>query len=60
MYLFVFAWVPSLQEVSPASTPNQPVAPLPLGYIFSAFMVSMMLGSIFYSAISASAIFIRL
>ena len=55
MYLFVFAWVPSLQEVSPASTPNQPVTPLPLGYIFSAFMVSMMLGSVFYSSVSASA-----
>lgn len=54
MYLFVFAWVPALQEVTPTSTPNQPVAPLPLGYIFSAFMVSMMLGSVFYSAVSAS------
>ncbi len=44
MYLFVFAWVPSLQE---ASNPGET---LPLGYIFSAFMVSMMLGSLLYSA----------
>src|SRR5258708_23177970 len=38
MYLFVFLWVPSLQE---AGGPE-----LPLGYIFSSFMISMMLGSI--------------
>lgn len=47
MYLFVFLWVPSLQEVSityPADTP-------PLGYIFSSFMISMMLGSLLYTAI---------
>lgn len=47
MYLFVFLWVPALQEVSisfPASNP-------PLGYIFSSFMISMMLGSLFYTAI---------
>lgn len=49
MYLFVFAWVPALQE---ASSPSET---LPLGYIFSAFMVSMMLGSLFYTAISAFA-----
>lgn len=49
MYLFVFAWVPSLQE---ASAPGEE---LPLGYIFSAFMVSMMLGSLFYTGISSTA-----
>jgi hypothetical protein len=47
MYLFVFIWVPTLQESSlnPAS--------LPLGYIFSAFMVSMMLGSLLYTFVTA-------
>ncbi|KAK7047334.1 hypothetical protein VNI00_006565 [Paramarasmius palmivorus] len=45
MYLFVFLWVPSLQEASYAFTQ------LPLGYIFSAFMVSMMLGSLLYTVI---------
>ncbi|KAN0116178.1 DUF791 domain containing protein [Russula decolorans] len=47
MYLFVFIWVPTLQEssLSPSS--------LPLGYIFSAFMVSMMLGSLLYTYITA-------
>lgn len=45
MYLFVFAWVPSLQEAT------QPNADLPLGYIFSSFMVSMMLGSLLYTCI---------
>lgn len=44
MYLFVFAWVPAIQEAS------KPDEVLPLGYIFSAFMVSMMLGSLFYTA----------
>ncbi|KAJ7136634.1 DUF791-domain-containing protein [Mycena epipterygia] len=47
MYLFVFLWVPSLQEYSL-------MALLPLGYIFSSFMLSMMLGSILYTFISAS------
>jgi hypothetical protein len=42
MYLFVFLWVPSLQENSSSTN-------LPLGYIFSAFMVSMMLGSLCYT-----------
>ena len=46
MYLFVFAWVPSLQE---ASSPSES---LPLGYIFSAFMLSMMLGSLCYTTIA--------
>jgi len=46
MYLFVFLWVPSLQEVSPSDA-----GPLPLGYIFSSFMVSMMLGSLVYTSI---------
>ena len=47
MYLFVFIWVPTLQESSlnPSS--------LPLGYIFSAFMVSMMLGSLVYTFVTA-------
>ena len=47
MYLFVFIWVPTLQESSlnPSS--------LPLGYIFSAFMVSMMLGSMVYTFVTA-------
>ncbi|KAL0062793.1 hypothetical protein AAF712_010331 [Marasmius tenuissimus] len=45
MYLFVFLWVPSLQEAASSSTQ------LPLGYIFSAFMVSMMLGSLIYTVI---------
>ncbi|KAH9060601.1 hypothetical protein EDB87DRAFT_1727308 [Lactarius vividus] len=47
MYLFVFIWVPILQESSlyPSS--------LPLGYIFSAFMVSMMLGSLIYTFVTA-------
>ncbi|KAH9478220.1 Molybdate-anion transporter [Psilocybe cubensis] len=44
MYLFVFLWVPSLQESS--SDPQ-----LPLGYIFSSFMISMMLGSLLYTLI---------
>ncbi|KAG8779899.1 hypothetical protein FRC15_009859 [Serendipita sp. 397] len=47
MYLFVFLWVPSLQEAGGTS--------LPLGYIFSAFMISMMLGSIVYTTIVATA-----
>ena len=45
MYLFVFLWVPSLQETALTS------APLPLGYIFSCFMIAMMLGSLFYTSI---------
>jgi hypothetical protein len=49
MYLFVFLWVPALQEYA-ASYPAQP---LPLGYIFSSFMISMMLGSLLYTAISS-------
>ncbi|KAJ7701188.1 DUF791-domain-containing protein [Mycena rosella] len=47
MYLFVFLWVPSLQESSLMGL-------LPLGYIFSSFMLSMMLGSILYTFLSAS------
>jgi len=49
MYLFVFLWVPSLQESHPPSS-----TPLPLGYIFSSFMISMMLGSLLYTAIVSS------
>ncbi|THH12278.1 hypothetical protein EW146_g7769 [Bondarzewia mesenterica] len=47
MYLFVFIWVPALQESS--STPSA----LPLGYIFSSFMISMMLGSLLYTFIAS-------
>ncbi|TFY61171.1 hypothetical protein EVG20_g7155 [Dentipellis fragilis] len=47
MYLFVFIWVPTLQESSPDASA------LPLGYIFSAFMVSMMLGSLLYTFVTA-------
>jgi len=47
MYLFVFLWVPSLQEF--AASPA-----LPFGYIFSSFMISMMLGSLLYTAIVSS------
>ena len=47
MYLFVFLWVPSLQDAGGTS--------LPLGYIFSAFMISMMLGSIVYTTIATTA-----
>lgn len=45
MYLFVFLWVPSLQEASLST------AALPLGYIFSCFMIAMMLGSLLYTTI---------
>jgi len=44
MYLFVFVWVPTLQETARTAT-------LPLGIIFSAFMLSMMIGSLLYTAI---------
>ncbi|CAL1698995.1 unnamed protein product [Somion occarium] len=48
MYLFVFLWVPSLQEsAGPSSTS------LPLGYIFSCFMIAMMLGSLLYTTITS-------
>ncbi|KAJ3558607.1 hypothetical protein NM688_g824 [Phlebia brevispora] len=47
MYLFVFLWVPSLQEASLSESP------LPLGYIFSCFMVAMMLGSLLYTTVSS-------
>lgn len=49
MYLFVFLWVPFLQEASPTF----PAIPLPLGYIFSSFMISMMLGSLLYTVVCA-------
>jgi hypothetical protein len=46
MYLFVFIWVPTLQEssVDPSG--------LPLGYIFSTFMASVMFGSLLYTFIT--------
>ncbi|KAF7345309.1 DUF791-domain-containing protein [Mycena sanguinolenta] len=46
MYLFVFLWVPSLQESSLMGL-------LPLGYIFSCFMLSMMLGSLLYTFLTS-------
>ncbi|KAJ6489919.1 hypothetical protein C8R45DRAFT_200218 [Mycena sanguinolenta] len=46
MYLFVFLWVPSLQESSLMGL-------LPLGYIFSSFMLSMMLGSLLYTFVTS-------
>ncbi|KAF9009908.1 hypothetical protein BDQ17DRAFT_1387989 [Cyathus striatus] len=50
MYLFVFLWVPTLQEV----TPSDNSVSLPLGYIFSSFMVSMMLGSLVYTVATST------
>src|SRR5258706_6303061 len=47
MYLFLFLWVPSHQAAGGSE--------LPLGYIFSSFMISMMLGSIVYTTISSTA-----
>lgn len=47
MYIFVFLWVPSMQEAAFDG------ASLPLGYIFSAFMVSMMIGSVVYTSLTA-------
>ncbi|EJF56799.1 hypothetical protein DICSQDRAFT_140930 [Dichomitus squalens LYAD-421 SS1] len=49
LYLFVFLWVPFLQGSKP-STGTRTHA-LPLGYIFSCFMISMTLGSIIYTSI---------
>ncbi|KAI0821865.1 hypothetical protein BC628DRAFT_782206 [Trametes gibbosa] len=43
MYLFVFLWVPFLQE---ASSPDYA---LPLGYIFSSLMLSMTFGALLYN-----------
>ncbi|GBE88863.1 hypothetical protein BKA93DRAFT_497710 [Sparassis latifolia] len=45
MYLFVFNWVPALQEAS------MDASSLPLGYIFSCYMVAMMVGSLLYTSI---------
>jgi len=50
MYLFVFLWVPSLQEAHVSSLSTT----LSLGYIFSSFMISMMLGSLLYTTIVSS------
>ena len=41
MYIFVFLWTPVLTGKSEG--------PLPLGMAFSAFMVSIMIGSTFFS-----------
>ncbi|PIL23175.1 transporter [Ganoderma sinense ZZ0214-1] len=49
LYLFVFLWVPFLQESKRSTGPR--TAPLPLGYIFSCFMMSMTMGSILYTSI---------
>lgn len=48
MYLFVFLWVPFLQEAARDSGRDRN---LPLGFIFSSFMVSMTLGSVLYTCI---------
>jgi MFS transporter, MFS domain-containing protein family, molybdate-anion transporter len=48
MYLFVFLWVPALQESASSSST------LPLGLIISSFMIAMMLGSILYTTITSS------
>ncbi|KAL7277129.1 hypothetical protein ACG7TL_008974 [Trametes sanguinea] len=45
MYIFVFLWVPLLQEATSLDRT------LPLGYIFSAFMLSMTLGALLYNCI---------
>ncbi|KAI0331766.1 DUF791-domain-containing protein [Cubamyces sp. BRFM 1775] len=45
MYIFVFLWVPFLQEAAPSDQT------LPLGYIFSCFMLSMTLGALLYNCI---------
>lgn len=47
MYLFVFLWVPTLQEHAASTS-------LPFGYIFSSFMVCMMLGSVLYTSLVSS------
>ncbi|KAL8287397.1 hypothetical protein RQP46_003255 [Phenoliferia psychrophenolica] len=44
MYFFVFSWVPELMD---AASPGD--AALPLGLIFSSFMVAMMIGSLSYN-----------
>lgn len=49
MYLFVFSWVSLLQELPPVTG-----IVLPLGHIFSCFMVSMIFGSLVYSTIVSS------
>ena len=49
LYIFVFLWVPFLQESLPNAGPR--TTPLPLGYIFSCFMMSMTMGSILYTSI---------
>ncbi|KAH9888038.1 DUF791-domain-containing protein [Cubamyces lactineus] len=45
MYIFVFLWVPFLQEAAPSDQT------LPLGYVFSCFMLSMTLGALLYNCI---------
>ena len=50
---FFFLWVPSLQEASLSTSP------LPLGYIFSCFMIAMMLGSLLYTSITGWAARVR-
>ena len=47
--MFVFLWVPFLQESKPGTGGRTHA--LPLGYIFSCFMTSMTLGSILYTSI---------
>lgn len=52
MYLFVFFWTPSLQAAH--TTEPQTVSVLPYGLIFSAFMASMMLGSLIFNQLTIS------
>ncbi|KAI5476597.1 DUF791-domain-containing protein [Pseudohyphozyma bogoriensis] len=55
MYFFVFCWVPALQASQPEGDPA-----LPLGIIFSCFMVAMMFGSLLYNYILTSSSFATL
>jgi hypothetical protein len=50
MYLFVFLWVPVIEQKA-GNVSHHYGSSLPLGIIFSAFMCSMMLGSLLYSHI---------
>ncbi|CAK5262093.1 unnamed protein product [Mycena citricolor] len=49
MYLFVFLWVPALQQ-------HSTLTQLPLGFIFSSFMLSMMLGSLLYTFLATRSV----
>ncbi|KAI0754191.1 hypothetical protein C8Q80DRAFT_352712 [Daedaleopsis nitida] len=47
LYIFVFLWVPLLQEAATSTGSGK----LPLGFIFSSLMVSMTIGSVIYTSI---------